>query len=446
MHLLLWLLLLQISLSSSSHYIPPDNYLIDCGSPSDSTVDGRSFFADPHRTTVTVRPPSSKIFARNQRPSSDLPQIYHTARIFTYPSSYAFEIRRKGTHMVRLHFFPFEGDYNLSSAVFSVHALGFSLLNEFSVAARSLVVKEYLVDVKSDRLVLCFVPSMGSYLAFVNAIEVVSMPDSLVPEIVHMDGRLNYDNFLSNQALEIVHRINMGGPKITPLNDSLCRTWIPDDGYLKTVSSAESKYFGGPIVYHMTLSNEIAPGRVYRSAQVLRANEGSNITWVFPVDLGYKYFVRFHFCDIVSLALNQLHFNVYINGWCAYKELDLSNVTNGFLAYPFYSDFIVEPNARKELRISVGALDGNMVEKNALLNGLEIWKLNNSMASLDGEPSSSFTAMDGSGMKMGAAIEFFGAIVLIMLAIFPLVVILVKRMKARRQIGWTRLAIDGEKV
>lgn len=350
--------------------------------------------------------------------------------------------------MVRLHFFSFdEGDYNLSAAVFSVRALGFSLLNDFSAAAGSSIVKEYLVDVKSDRLVICFVPSKGSHLAFVNAIEVVSMPDSLVPEIVHMDGRLNYDRFLANQALEIVHRINMGGPKITPLNDSLCRTWITDDDYLKTLSSAESKYFGGPITYHTTLSNEIAPSRVYRSARVLKANEGSNITWVFPAELGYKYFVRFHFCDIVSLALNELYFNVYINGWCAYKELDLSNVTHGFLAYPFYSDFIVEPNAGRELSISVGPLDGNMVTKNALLNGLEIWKLNNSMASLDGEPSSSFgMGMDGPGMKMGAAIEFFGAIMLIMLAAFPLMVILMKRMKAKREIGWTRLAIDGEKV
>ena len=39
---------------------------------------------------------------------------------------------------------------------------------------------------------------------------------------------------------------------------------------------------------------------------------------------GAQYLVQLHFCDIVSRALNLLYYNVYLNGYLAYEDLDLS--------------------------------------------------------------------------------------------------------------------------
>jgi hypothetical protein len=38
--------------------------------------------------------------------------------------------------------------------------------------------------------------------------------------------------YLSYNVLETVHRINVGGMKLTPFNDTLWRTWIPDKDFL----------------------------------------------------------------------------------------------------------------------------------------------------------------------------------------------------------------------
>ncbi|MCH1922690.1 hypothetical protein L9G15_25085, partial [Shewanella sp. A3A] len=59
-------------------------------------------------------------------------------------------------------------------------AAGFLLLHNFSASAP--VVKEFILPVHSDVLVLTFVPESGSN-AFVNAIELVSAPDELVGDI-----------------------------------------------------------------------------------------------------------------------------------------------------------------------------------------------------------------------------------------------------------------------
>ena len=57
---------------------------------------------------------------------------------------------------------------------------------------------------------------------------------------------------------------------------------------------------------------------------------------------GAQYLVRLHFCDIVSCALNLLYFNVYLNGYLAYKDLDLSILTSHLLASLIYVDFVVD--------------------------------------------------------------------------------------------------------
>ena len=39
--------------------------------------------------------------------------------------------------------------------------------------------------------------------------------------------------------METVHRINVGGSKSTPFNDTLWRNWVPDEDFFKIKSSAK---------------------------------------------------------------------------------------------------------------------------------------------------------------------------------------------------------------
>ena len=100
----------------------------------------------------------------------------------------------------------------------------------------------------------------------------------------------------------------------------------------------------------------------------------------------YKYLVRMHFCDIASISLGLLFFNVYVNGHLAYKDLDPSAVTNYLLASPIYADFVVDADHSGVVSVSVGPSSKSMAYAvDAILNGVEIMKMNNSVGNLDGK-------------------------------------------------------------
>ncbi|KAG2330990.1 hypothetical protein Bca52824_002170 [Brassica carinata] len=117
--------------------------------------------------------------------------------------------------------------------------------------------------------------------------------------------------------MELMYRINVGGRKVTPFNDTLWRTWLPDDDhFLKTLdgSSADKAYFTSVI-------REVGPDNVYNTDRV-----GNVMSWGFPVSTGYKYLIQMHFCAIASKSLGLLYFNVYINQNLAYKDFDVNRV------------------------------------------------------------------------------------------------------------------------
>ncbi|CAA0813884.1 Receptor-like protein kinase THESEUS 1 [Striga hermonthica] len=141
------------------------------------------------------------------------------------------------------------------------------------------------------------------------------------------------------------------------------------------------------IKYGPSVTPQIAPNYVYATAQNMGdanvVDVNFNITWVLEVDPGFSYFVRFHFCDIVSKSLNSLIFNVYVNTDMAINSLDLSNQA-GDLDAPYYRDFVVQlPSNSSVLTVSVGP-DTNTDFINAILNGLEVMKLSNGARSLTG--------------------------------------------------------------
>ncbi|XP_058085303.1 probable receptor-like protein kinase At5g24010 [Magnolia sinica] len=381
---LLFLILFLSSLQRlSSSFTPSINHLILCGSTTKATIDGRDFVGDFHDPSPVHLSTDSKISIQDQNPTPDS-SLYQTARIFRKTSSYEFDIETNGTHLVRFHFYPFSNpDYNLSSAIFNVSAFGFPLLKDFNVLNKTHVLKEYIIKINSQKLVILFTPLHSSF-AFANAIEVFSAPDDLIVDVARLvkpTGIENYNGLL-HQVLETVHRINVGGPSLTPFNDSLWRTWIPDEDFLKLKSAAMPAKAGGRINYQQGgPTPEIAPETVYATAQQMNITNSSmadfNITWVFPVDLGSRHFIRLHFCDIVSLALHELYFNVYINDDSAFKDLDLSTLTTQALAAPYYIDFIVDPDNSGLISVSVGPSElRTNSKKNAILNGLEIMKMN----------------------------------------------------------------------
>ncbi|KRH27186.1 hypothetical protein GLYMA_12G220400v4 [Glycine max] len=281
--------------------------------------------------------------------------------------------------------------------------------------------REYAINVTSDTFTVTFIPSNGS-VAFVNAIEVVSMPNDLfVDQALALNPTAAF-NGLSELAFETVYRLNIGGPLLTPQNDTLGRTWENDQKYLH-VNSSVTKVSVNPssIKYHAGVTPETAPNWVYATSEVMGdanvPDSNFNITWVFSVDPNFSYFIRVHFCDIISKSLNTLVFNLFINTDIALGSLDLSSITND-LAVPYYKDFVSNASADSNiLTVSVGP-DSMADITNATMNGLEVMKISNAFKSLDGLSSvasllpSSASSKSKMGIIVGSSVGAMAAIAL----------------------------------
>lgn len=289
--------------------------------------------------------------------------------------------------MVRFHFSPFKAQgFDLSTAKFSIFGNGNLLLSDFST--KVVVLKEYILRVDGNALEISFSPVGESSFGFVNAIEVFSAPKDFIldegAKLVSANGIEVYKN-LSSHVLETIHRINVGGSKLVPFNDTLWRTWIPDEGFLVLKSAAKLAVTTHVPNYQSGgASREIAPENVYMTAQQMNKDNNPlqsrfNITWNFPVGSGgVRHLVRLHFCDIVSTSLNQLYFDVYLNDYSAYNDLDLSSLTFHVLSSPMYIDFIVDSNDLGAVQVSIGpSAVSSLMKVNAILNGVEIMKMVN---------------------------------------------------------------------
>ncbi|KAF3591810.1 hypothetical protein DY000_02026180 [Brassica cretica] len=378
--ILFFLSLLHLFLAA---FTPTDNYLLNCGANTNASFfSTRSFLGDSSNQASTFLSADRSISLSDQNPPPDSPLLYHTARIFPGGSSsppspaYRLHLTSNGTHFIRLHFAPFKAStFDLNSAKFSVLVNEFSVLTSF--AANIVVVKEFILKIDSPVLEISFLPSKASTFGFVSAIEVFSAPKDYIID----QG--------TKRVLETVHRINVGGSKLTPFNDSLWRTWLVDDGYLLLKGAAKRAWTThSPNYQSGGATREIAPDNVYMTAQEMNRDSQElqarfNISWEFPV--GSKrvlHLVRLHFCDIVSSSLNQLYFNVFINDYLAYRDVDLSALNFHVLASPLYIDFVAESDRDGMVRISVGPSDlSNPARANAILNGVEIMRIVNPVGS-----------------------------------------------------------------
>ncbi|XWS32146.1 hypothetical protein CRYUN_Cryun23aG0135900 [Craigia yunnanensis] len=433
----------------SLSFSPIDNYLVNCGASLDSTVDNRRFVSDSSDSSNSHLLSSAQTFslcAGTLLPG--LPQIYHTARVCKAPSKYVFYVKDPGTHLVRLHFHQFSSSkLNLGDSQFHVLVDGLVALTNFT--GGNLVgpkVMEYLLWVNSEKLEITFVPAKKSKFAFVNAIEVISAPKDLILETAQYVNGDKVENFegLNKQAFEVVYRVTVGGPKVTPFNDSLWRTWVPDDEYLKSSEGSTKVYFSGRIKYQDgRASREVGPENVYDSARLIQSKNALipnvNLTWEFPVIEDYKYLVRMHFCDIASISLGLLFFNVYVNGHLAYKDLDLSAVTNYLLASPFYADFVVDADHSGVVSVSVGPSSKSMAYTvDAILNGVEIMKMNNSVGSLDGKLPAELVLKCWLRRSVGILLPLIALVCLLL----SLLAIMHRRKDKVYSVPWSRLPVD----
>ncbi|CAN1296583.1 Probable receptor-like protein kinase At4g39110 [Linum perenne] len=212
---------------------------------------------------VTVNSIPYKLLPNSSVPPSSLP-LFRSARIFTSVSKFALRIVSPGKHWIRLYFYPLpHSQCSASSSVFSVSTDASLLLHEFSMKENSSPeLKEYLIDVPSDHLTITFTPKTSC--AFLNALEVVSAPTGLISDEASEIPAGGVFAGLSKFALQVSHRLNIGGPIITPDNDTLSRTF-PESG--------------GATPY-------IAPRSVYATAEQMGDSETEiqnfNLTWKIP--------------------------------------------------------------------------------------------------------------------------------------------------------------------
>ncbi|KAJ8626334.1 hypothetical protein MRB53_019641 [Persea americana] len=447
--LLLCLLFFFFQATASSSFTPSDQYLINCGSSKSASAadDDREFQGDSNSKYLSA---TSSITVNDPNPLPDTSPLYRTARLFTGPSSYHFPLQSNGTLVVRLHFYPVScQEYNVSSFTFDVSVSGFQLLSNFNVQNTNSTPKEYFLKPTDNKLEILFSPSRSSpsSFAFVNAIEVFSTPDDLIADSVSYIPTQSSDyNGLLEQALETRYRINVGGLKITPSNDTLWRTWVPDEGYLKEPEAAKKAPQNLNINYERVgVSPLIAPPFVYGTAQEMNTDNQSfaqnfNITWLFPVNPGDEHLVRLHFCDILIGASNQLVFHVYINFEYAIQKFDLSRLTNGFRSAPYYIDFIVNSDHSEHIKVSVGPTDQG---KNAFLNGVEIMKVYAAPGSVSHSNSKKPTRVL-IGLASGGGLVLICVVVVVCLLVFNCIKQMKQKPKPRGSLLGSPLSVYRE--
>lgn len=401
--------------SSPTTFTPQDNFLIDCGATNQATLpDGRVFKTESQTTQQLKANDDNKV----SDDKADVPSpLYLNARIFTSEATYSFHMARPGWHWVRLHFYPLTNSvFDLQKATFNVMTDKYTLLHSFNFneatknnTNNKILFKEYLLNVTEQQFSIKFSPQKNS-AAFINAIEVVSAPDYLIEDTANNLQPMSQFQGLSKFGYETVYRLNMGGPLVTSVNDTLGRYWYPDEPFIKTKNMAKSsKVETKSIKYPEGLTPQIAPPTIYATVvQMADAgvnNQKFNVTWNLPAENAFGYLIRLHFCDIVSKALGTLYFNVYINGYMAISDLDLSQTVNG-LAIPFYKDIVVNSSLVSDgLSIQIGPSKLQNSAQDAILNGVEVLKLSNSVNSLDGEfgvDGKQETTSSGGGVHKGA--------------------------------------------
>ncbi|XP_040940678.1 receptor-like protein kinase FERONIA [Gossypium hirsutum] len=393
--------------AESLAYLPTESIFLDCGSSAKQSLSlGRNWSSDIGSQFIASKSDSDSIITTA---SKGMTVPYITARLFYTKFSYTFNVT-PGPNFIHLHFYSdsYQG-LNASQSFLTVTAGRYTLLRNFScyLTAKYLKTdhffKEYIVYVENHTLELMFSPTSNppNAYGFVNEIEVVSMPLQLY--IPGDDVPLPFVGFHNNMlaidkkfALEMVYSANVGGQTISPDQDTgMFRTWNDDASCIFGAAFGQLDYDTTvSIQYPKTVPAYTAPEDVYRTTRSMgqynEINMNYNLSWFFPVDTGFLYLVRLHFCEIVpDMTLgNQRVFFIFINNQTAETQADVIvwRKGHGVAVYRDYIVMVPSQAARKQdLWLE---LHPNIQVKpeyyDAILNVLEIFKISNYDGNLAG--------------------------------------------------------------
>ncbi|GMJ09963.1 ANXUR2 [Hibiscus trionum] len=400
----------SINILSAPSESKPISYILSCGTSGQDDIDsdGRKWSSDVNFVSPSGNSMTSKALSQESSLPSTVP--YMNARIFTSNSSYNFIVPTKTRLWLRLHFYPSRyNNLNSSKAYFSVIGNGFTLLKNFSafITAKALtqayIAREFsLPPVETGDLSVAIVPFDGSH-AFINGIEVIPMPDDIFQYPATLVGYSDYTVDLHSSSLQTMFRINVGGQFIAPNDDSggLKRTWFDDSPYLLgaafgVTSNADKNV---RIRYSNDVTEDIAPLEVYSTARTMgpdpNVNRNYNLTWVFRVDPGFIYVVRLHFCEFDFTKVNQRVFDIFVNNQTVQSGADVI-AWAGSKGLPVYKDYAIhveDQSGASDSEIWVALhpnVSANPEHYDAILNGLEVFKVNDTngtLAGLNPEPS-----------------------------------------------------------
>uniref|UniRef100_J3KYC2 Protein kinase domain-containing protein n=1 Tax=Oryza brachyantha TaxID=4533 RepID=J3KYC2_ORYBR len=485
------------AVATAKVYSPADKILLNCGSTTDGLdADGRRWVADTNNNSWLEDSGKSSIMAAADQLEPMLPSSipYMTARVFTMDAVYNFSVNPRDRHWLRLHFYPssYNGlepqDFRFSVAT----STGFTLLHNFSVylttkaLTQAYLVREYslprspegfltvtfsptpmvnvtyafingievismpdifgdpatmvgfadeTVDVEfslnvssgATSLNVTFAPSSrqppggasGShYYAFVNGIEIVPTPDVFtapVPTFAN-GGRPSLAPLRGDTAFQTMYRLNVGGAYIPPSNDSgLSRSWFDDTPFVRGPTQG-IVYTAGPrfhIKYPSDAAEYAAPTEVYLGGRSMgsdsRLNQNSNLTWTVDVDSNFTYIARLHFCELQLVHANQRVFDVYINNKTAQTDVDVLEMTTE-RGVPVYKDYAVTMSNDTADEVLWVAMHPSVMLRpqfyDAILNGLEVFKVNNSGGSLAAPDPSPFKLLAENELGWGGPPEF----------------------------------------
>ncbi|BBH00210.1 Malectin/receptor-like protein kinase family protein [Prunus dulcis] len=257
--LFLHIITVHVAGDTSPIYTPADDITLQCGFSGDqlNPADTRTWTGDinskfsPFENQASGRPSIS----RQAPSSSSVP--YSTARLSRSEFAYRFPVTT-GQKFIRLYFNPasYGPDFDRSKALFSVKAGGFTLLKDFnsSVTADAsesdTIYREFCLNFESEQsLNITFMPSRATAdaYAFINGIEIVSMPNNLYYTSAQNSDGVNYigsENTFridNGTALEMVYRFNVGGRSLVSNQDTgMYRNWYgeqDENKYLDYLSS-----------------------------------------------------------------------------------------------------------------------------------------------------------------------------------------------------------------
>ncbi|KAL2959126.1 hypothetical protein AAZX31_18G249900 [Glycine max] len=427
--ILLHLLLLSLPKLSIAEFIysPHEIFSIHCGSSTNfSTRDGRNWTPDIKFLTAQ----SHHSFAAPALTPSTIQGPYTIARLSHSQFAYSFPVTA-GPKFLRLFFYSTSyQNFDRTNAYFSVRfgPYTYTLLQDFNASLNAdvyndpaqpdILFREYCINIREgERLDITFIPTItvqhqDSY-AFINGIEIVSMPPFLYytnPDDVDITWLpqpvgLNTNPFPieNNYAMETKYRLRVGDQEIPASQDTgMLRSWDVDNKYVTTQSVLSLDIDSGIKLRFTKTPNYTAPDTVYRSLRNMGSNGtvnmGFNLTWQLPVDSGFTYLLRLHFCQLdpnISHPGDQSFF-IYVQDLLVEKWADILGWSDKQKGVPVVKQYVVfiPGNQQETLNLSLKMHPNpKSLAKDAQINAIELFKINDPTGSVSGFLLLSFIAI-----------------------------------------------------